>query len=396
MVELPEVKSIDVVDVSRDILQMSDRVFADARRHPLRDPRVKVHVEDGRFFLQQTTRRYDLITGEPPPPKLAGVASLYSQEYFQLLRDRLNRGGLATYWLPVDQLRERDALAIIGAFCGAFEDCTLWSGVGLNWMLMGSRGGIAPVTQEHFSRLWKLPGPGGDLRRIALDTPEQMLAQFMADAKVLQAVAAQVRPLVDDHPRRISSELPTMRAEPMFAWFMDAARSRERLEASTWIAAALPRALIAQSGERFRERAMLDAVSNPELRQEGSSLWADLAQLIRDTDLVTLPLWLLESEAGKVETARRRAATRARLDPLVAEQLAIDALANRRRIEPQMYRERFQAMTPKGQLVTIFRHCVAGQQAAARALMASIPDERHSAEPYRSFFAWSRTSCAAD
>jgi hypothetical protein len=295
----------------------------------------------------------------------------------------------------VDQLRERDALAIIGAFCGAFEDCTLWSGVGLNWMLMGSRGGIAPVTQEHFSRLWKLPGAGTDLRRIALDGPGQMLALFMADAKVLRAVAAQVRPLVDDHPRRISSELPSFRAEPLFAWFMDPARSRERLDASPWIAAALPRELIARSAEGFRQRAMLDAVLNPELRRGDSSLWADLAQLIRGTDLVTLPMWLLDTEAGKVAIAGRRAASGGPFDPEVEEQLAIEALANRRRIEAQVERQRFEEMTPKGQLVTIFRRCMAGQQAAARSMMGWVPEERRSAEPYRSFFSWSKTACAA-
>jgi spermidine synthase len=388
---LPQVKSIDIVDVSRDVLEMSDLLFPEARRHPLRDPRVKVHVEDGRFFLQHSARRYDLITGEPPPPKLAGVASLYTREYFQLLRERLNPGGLATYWLPVDQLREREALAIIGAFCGAFDDCTLWSGVGLNWMLMGSRGGIAPVTQEQFSRLWTLPGPGADLRRIAFEAPGQMLAQFMADARVLQAAAAQVPPLVDNHPRRISSELPSFRAEPLHARLMNAAQSREGLEASPWARAALPGALIAKSGEHFRQRAMLDAVLNPELRPGNSSVWADLAQLIRGTELVALPMWLLESEAGKVEIASRRSAA----DPQAAEHLAIDALANRRQPGPRVERKRFETMTPKGQLVTIFRHCLAGQAADAAELMTWIAPERRSAEPYRSFFTWSTTGCTA-
>lgn len=395
LVELPDVKSIDVVDVSRDILEMSDLVFPDARRHPLRDPRVSIHLEDGRFFLQHSARRYDLITGEPPPPKLAGMASLYSREFFQLLRGRLNPGGLATYWLPVDQLRESDTLAIIGAFCGAFEDCTLWSGVGLNWMLMGSRGGLAPVSREHFARLWQLPGPGDDLRRIALDVPEQMLALFMADARVLKRVAVNVRPLVDDHPRRISSEQPTFRAEPLYARLMDAAQSRERLASSPWIAATLPRELVARSGERFRQREMLDAVLHPELRPENSSLWADLAELIRGTDLVTLPLWLLESEAGKLQIAGRRVASGGAIDPLAAEQMAIGDLANRRSLLPAVEREAFLAMTPKGQLATIFRHCMAGRGDAALSLMAWIPEARRSTEPYRSFFSWSTTGCAA-
>jgi spermidine synthase len=59
---------------------MSSVVHPDPARHPLRDPRVRTHVEDGRFFLQTTSRRYDLITGEPPPPKMAGVASLYTRD----------------------------------------------------------------------------------------------------------------------------------------------------------------------------------------------------------------------------------------------------------------------------------------------------------------------------
>ena len=158
LADLPELRELDVIDVSRDILEMSDVVHPDPRRHPLRDPRVTVRIEDGRFFLQQTAKRYDLITGEPPPPKIAGVAALYTREHFALLRERLKPGGIATYWLPAHLLHEREALAIARAFCEAFADCSLWSGVNLDWILVGSRDGLAPVPRERFARLFALPG----------------------------------------------------------------------------------------------------------------------------------------------------------------------------------------------------------------------------------------------
>jgi len=60
-----------------------------------------------------------------------------------------------------------------------------------------------------------------------------------------------------------------------------------------------------------------------------------------------------------------------------------------------MTEARFGAMTPKGQLVTIFRSCLAGQQAHARSLMAWIPGERRSIEPYRGFLSWAAVACAA-
>jgi hypothetical protein len=70
------IESIDVVDISRDILEMSHVVYPVVKQNPLHDPRVQVHVEDGRFFLQTTDRRFDLITGEPPPPKAHGIVNL--------------------------------------------------------------------------------------------------------------------------------------------------------------------------------------------------------------------------------------------------------------------------------------------------------------------------------
>ena len=79
----------------------------------LRDPRVKIHVEDGRQFLQATDERFDLITSEPPPPRAAGVVNLYTKEYFQLIRSRLAPGGMAAYWLPMHAVSGPAARAII-------------------------------------------------------------------------------------------------------------------------------------------------------------------------------------------------------------------------------------------------------------------------------------------
>src|SRR4029077_6138859 len=56
-------ESIDVIEISRDVLELSKLIYS-PEVHPLRDPRVKVHIEDGRYFLQTTSTSYDLITGE--------------------------------------------------------------------------------------------------------------------------------------------------------------------------------------------------------------------------------------------------------------------------------------------------------------------------------------------
>jgi predicted membrane-bound spermidine synthase len=378
LTDLPDLRSLEVVDVSSDILDMGDIVHTDPARHPLRDPRVRTHVEDGRFFLQTTSGRYDLITGEPPPPKMAGVASLYTREYFELVKDRLNPAGIATYWLPAYLLLEDEAAAIIRAFCEAFEDCSLWSGFHRDWILVGSRGGIAPVTRERFSRLWTLDRAGSELRRIGVDSPAELAALFMADADALRELTARTAPLVDDHPRRIRSALHP--EPPRHAlWLMNAESGRRRLETGPW-AAILPSPVLAESADAFRRRAILDRALLAELRGADYNFWSDIAYLLRGTELVELPRWLLGSGAQAAAIAARRGAS----DPLAAEHLAIDALAHRR-TPASVDQARFAAMTPRAQAVTAFHHCLLGDQ--ARQLMGWMQ------QADAALFAWAARGC---
>ena len=169
--ETKEFSDIDIVDISRETLELAALVYPEEAEHPLRDPRVNVHIEDGRFFLKGTTRRYDLITSEPPPPKNAGMINIYSQEYFQLTYDRLAEGGIMTHWLPVYQMDEEEAKSIARAFANVYADVTLWEGGGLNWMLMGTRGCPGPGSAERFARQCSSADLATDLLDIGLEKP---------------------------------------------------------------------------------------------------------------------------------------------------------------------------------------------------------------------------------
>ena len=145
---------------------------------------------------------------------------------------------------------------------------------------------------------------------------------------------------------------------------MDAASDRRRLETSPW-AGILPASVLAETPEAFRRRAILDRTLLPELRGTDYNFWRDIAWLLRRTELVELPRWLLGSGAQAAAIAARRGAS----DPIAAEHLAIDALA-RRRPPPHVDQARFAAMTPRAQAVTTFHHCLLGDQ--GRRLMGSM------------------------
>src|ERR1700719_2080255 len=67
-----DLKHIDIVDISKEVFTLADDYRGADYANPLHDERVTPIVQDGRFLLQASPQRYDIITGEPPPPKVAG------------------------------------------------------------------------------------------------------------------------------------------------------------------------------------------------------------------------------------------------------------------------------------------------------------------------------------
>jgi len=315
---------IDVVDVSPEILGMAPVVFAPGQS-PLADPRVRVHVEDGRFFLQTSAASFDLITGEPPPPKAAGIVNLYSREYFQLLHDRLNDGGVATYWLPVEELAEDDARAIVSAFCAAFADCSLWTGAGAHWILAGTRGLRARATEEAFAAQWRDDVVGPELVRLGIEQPEQLGATFLADAEQLAPWIAGVPALEDDHPHRLSPGRPDPARQDFIERWMEVTDAAARFERSTLVQRLWPPALRDRSRALFAPQRIVNAVTFWPPRPPGLEALRDL--LIEST-LRTLPLLAAGSSPVLQEISARAWATGMR-SPALEAQMGAGALARR-------------------------------------------------------------------
>jgi predicted membrane-bound spermidine synthase len=319
---------IDVVDISREILDLSEIVYPDPADHPLRDPRVRVHVEDGRFFLQTTDERYDIITGEPPPPKNAGVVNLYTREYFQLIRDRLAEGGITTYWLPAHNTLESDTRAIIRAFCDVFEDCSLWSGKDLDWMLVGSRDARWSRSESAFTRQWRDPLLAPELSALGLEVPEQIGALFMADAEQLRELVGDAEPLTDDRPKRLSDRRhgPAEARRTYRSW-MDTGRNRERFWESAFIAHSWPESLRDRSLPYFDVQRLVDGSAARE-RVGIAPRLREIHFLQSETPLVTAPLWRMGASSDQVRAVEALVARGAR-PALYADILARRAAAER-------------------------------------------------------------------
>ena len=390
LTDTASLESIDVVDISSEILEMSRIIYPDPAEHPLNDPRVRVHVEDGRFFLQTTRERFDLITGEPPPPKNAGVVNLYTREYFALMRSRLTEGGMATYWLPVHSLTASDTRAITRAFCEVFPDCTLWNGSVLDWILLGTRDGQGPVSAEHFRRSWKDPALLPELVTLGFERPEQLAATFLAGPERLAKLVGETPPLTDDFPHRLSMHMVSpMEAvrEPLYRALLDTRRTQAEFAHSEVVRKLVPAAVREATPPWFRWQ---KTISGRLAGARNRLTWDELHEILTETSLTTLPLWALGSRVEELRAARALPEPQ-RHYPFVLATLGKGALAERDYPEAaRLFREaRGEATDLLLAQFEIFARCMGGDldgaSRVARRLVQDVPAAARNAQQWRWF-----------
>ena len=312
--DIESAESIDVAEISPDVVAMSDLIYA-PEQHPLRDPRVHLHIEDGRHFLAATNVRFDLITGEPPPPRTPGAVTIYTREYFRLVYDRLAEGGVSTYWLPVGRPDPgTDVNTIIRAFCDVFEDCSLWNATPFDFMLLGSRASTSASLPPDASLAgaWRGSRLAGNLRQVGFESPGQIGATFLGDSMYLRELTADTPPLTDDYPQRLRPDpaRPSL-SDPRFRDSAEVAalyqrviepgRARRAFATSAFVRRLFPAELITATLPYFEVQRMINRV----LWEGGQPLRLidDLDTALTQTSLQTLPLWMLGSDDVKEQIA---------------------------------------------------------------------------------------------
>jgi spermidine synthase len=197
----PSIRRVEVADLSSGILAHSG-YFKDVNRDVLNDPRVVVYVNDGRHhLLMQRVGSYDLITLEPPPIAYAGVAALYSSEFYTLARTRLKPKGFISQWLPAYQVPTTTTLAMIRAFVDVFPQAVLISGAEADLVLIGANDSRIEIDPARLATmLAKAPAVQADLQRLDLGSVREIVGTFVGSAQRLAEATGGSPPVSDDRP----------------------------------------------------------------------------------------------------------------------------------------------------------------------------------------------------
>jgi spermidine synthase len=120
-------RSIHVAEISPAIAFAAQTYFGDINRHIFDDPRFTLLNEDGRNALLVSTERYDIIGIEISSIWFAGAASLYSREFYAVVRARLADGGVLQQWVQFHHTRRRELASVLGTVRSVFPHVALYA-----------------------------------------------------------------------------------------------------------------------------------------------------------------------------------------------------------------------------------------------------------------------------
>jgi spermidine synthase len=123
----PGIKRIVICEIEPLIPKMVAPYFSMENYNVVNDPRVEIVYDDARHYILTTDEKFDIITSDPIHPWVKGAASLYTKEYFELVRAHLNPGGVVTQWVPLYQSTEDVIKSEVGTFFNVFPFGTIWS-----------------------------------------------------------------------------------------------------------------------------------------------------------------------------------------------------------------------------------------------------------------------------
>ncbi|HEX6900483.1 MAG TPA: fused MFS/spermidine synthase [Thermoanaerobaculia bacterium] len=201
LARIPSVERVDVVELE-PVIEHVSRVLSKINLDVLSNPKVRLYEGDGREFLLTTRERYDIIFSEPSNPYRAGVASLFSQDFYRAAIGRLQSGGIFLQWLQgyeVDAQMLRTAYATLTS---VFPTVESWHVHYADTLLIATPEPLVHDFDRVRRRMAQEPYRTALARTWGVDGAEGLYAGFLAAPSFIRDVAEAAGDSVntDDRP----------------------------------------------------------------------------------------------------------------------------------------------------------------------------------------------------
>ena len=189
----PSIEKITLCEIEPLVVKAAARYFDSENNNVIADRRTRVVNDDARHYILTTRDTFDVITSDPIHPWVKGSATLYTKEYFELCKRRLNPGGFITQWVPLYESNREAVMSEIATFFEVFPNGTIWGNdtdfeEGYDIVLLGQQG---PARIDIDALQQRLDRPDHlrvtkSLRELGLGTAISLLSTYAGDAESLR------------------------------------------------------------------------------------------------------------------------------------------------------------------------------------------------------------------
>jgi spermidine synthase len=199
---LPNVRSVEVAELEPVITRVAE-VCAVYNHDVLKHPKVRLIYNDARELIQTTSRQYDLIASEPSNPYRAGVASLFTVDFYEHARRRLKPGGLFMQWLQGYEIDVPTVRMVLASLRHVFPHVEIWETKPGDMVLICS---AEPTTYDLDRLRARVALPEYRAALVAgwkTTTVEGVLAHFIANDRLAATVAAEENAWINTDNRNL-------------------------------------------------------------------------------------------------------------------------------------------------------------------------------------------------
>ena len=168
--------------------------FESENKGILSDPKFRFITQDGRNFLLTTNDRYDVISFNAINPSFSPY--LYTREFYQLCRSRLNENGVVCAWVPTNMGR---FTTLAATFRSVFPHVTLWYCNTFHAVLIATPEALKVDVRELAERM-ALPAVQRDLAEVQLQDPIRLMSTLLLDEAALAEYTEYAQVNSDDLP----------------------------------------------------------------------------------------------------------------------------------------------------------------------------------------------------
>ena len=195
------VKSVDVIELEKAILETAE-FFKMHYGNPLKDPRVNVIIDDARNFLRVTDKKYDLIISEPSNVWVSGVSTLFTEDYYEIIEQKLHKDGILVQWIQTYALKPAHIFSVIKALKNTFPYVYIFhSKTGHDFLFVATNEELQLDLNLIESRL-SIPFVQEDLKNVfMIENAYEVLSLFLIDTNTPESkkLFSVVKPNTDNN-----------------------------------------------------------------------------------------------------------------------------------------------------------------------------------------------------